>query len=102
MLWGSIDSYNTIKFYLGDDLVKSWNGTEIITKFSLGGSANNFEQVALLRFSFDGFDSVEFSSTGNSFEFALAPVPLPAAGLLLLTALGGMSVISRRRKKADA
>ena len=58
----------------------------------------------MLRFGgFDnGFDSVKFSSTGNSFEFALAPVPLPAAGLLLLTALGGMKVMSRRRKREDA
>ena len=104
MLWGSIDSYNTIEFFLDGSSLGSLTGTNIVSDFGLGGTSDNFEQVALLRFGgFEsGFDRVTFSSTGNSFEFALAPVPLPAAGLLLLTALGGMKVMSRRRKREDA
>ena len=32
----------------------------------------------------------------------ISPVPLPAAGLLLFGALGGLGVVARRRKSADA
>lgn len=32
----------------------------------------------------------------------IAPIPLPASGLLLLSALGGFGVVSRRRRKAAA
>ncbi|WP_050929937.1 VPLPA-CTERM sorting domain-containing protein [Aestuariivita boseongensis] len=35
-----------------------------------------------------------------SFSSTTVPVPLPAGGLLLLTALGGMAVVRRRRKDA--
>lgn len=35
-----------------------------------------------------------------AFEAAPAPVPLPAGGLLLLSALGGIAVLRRRRKSA--
>lgn len=37
------------------------------------------------------------STAGVSFDFDVSTVPLPAGGLLLLTALGGL-VVSRRRK----
>ena len=38
--------------------------------------------------------------TSGSFSFAASPVPLPAAGWMLLSALGGVAVIARRRKAA--
>ena len=41
--------------------------------------------------SFDGFDVDSVS---------VAPVPLPAAGLMLLAGLGGFGVMRRRQKKA--
>ena len=41
------------------------------------------------------------SSPGVTFDFDVAAVPLPAGGLLLLTALGGLGLV-RRRKAAAA
>jgi len=40
------------------------------------------------------------SLAGASFDLDVAAVPLPAGGLLLLTALGGMAAVRRRRKAA--
>lgn len=98
ILWGSIDSYNILSFDNGE----SFTGTDIINEFMLGGTAPRFEQVALVQFVFDTpFSEVNFFSDGaNAFEFAMAAVPLPAGGLLLLAALGGVGVASRRNKAA--
>jgi hypothetical protein len=38
--------------------------------------------------------------TSGSFSFAVAPVPLPAAGLMLVAALGGVGVAARRQRAA--
>lgn len=97
ILWGSIDSYNSIAFFSGTNQVASYTGDDIVALGGLGGTAANFEKVALLYFSnFDGgFDSVQFSSSSQAFEFAL--VPVPAAGFLLLGALGGLAALRRRK-----
>jgi len=103
MLWGSIDSYNEIEFFLGGASQFARNGDQIFGLTGLGGSASNYEAVAVVKFSEFEFDSVKFTSVGqNSFEFALAPVPLPAAGFLLFGALGGLAAMRRRKKAAAA
>lgn len=104
ILWGSIDSYNTIEFLdaAGASLA-SFTGADIVSQFGLGGSGPNFEQVALLRLSADiedAFTTVAFSSSQPSFEFGLAGlsvVPVPATVWLLLTAMFGLGFVSRRR-----
>lgn len=102
VLWGTIDLYNTIKFFSGGTEVFSYSGLDVGTLLGLSllPGTQTYDYVSLLNFADfgpDGFDSIEFISTGVAFEFALAPVPVPAAGLLLLTALGGVAVLRRRK-----
>ena len=120
-LWGSIDEYNSVQFFL-DDAVQlingktSFSGTDLMalivgTTNSAGETlasmppltgAGNFNHVALVEFSGfqNGFDTVTFKAENVAFEVAM--IPLPAAGWLLLTALGGLGVMARRRKQATA
>ena len=70
-------------------------------------------QSATTAFTFAGgpFDAVKFVHTGaaqgstggfdiDSVRVSLAPVPLPAAGMLLLGALGGLSFMRRKQNAA--
>lgn len=104
ILWGSIDSYNTLEFLdAGLNLVLSVTGTNIIGLFGLGGVPDNFEQVALLRFDFDQnelFRAIRFTSTQAAFEFALpraSDVPAPGAAWLLLGGMIALGAAVRRR-----
>lgn len=105
-LWGSIDTYNTLTFLDNGNPVFSITGTTLAETY-LGATGpnntrGNYELVALVRFNDfqQSFNQVKFESSGAAFEFAM--VPLPAAGWLLLTALGGLAVAGRRRKAAAA
>ena len=101
ILWGSVDVGNSITFWNGMD---SWTvtGTQVATAADaalLPNGQGNYEISALVNFSgFDnGFDRVQFGSKNIAMEFALAPIPLPAGGLLLLGALGGLAALRRRK-----
>lgn len=67
-------------------------------------SVNYDDTVSLLTFSAQPngvATQVSFSSTVLA-PAPVAPVPVPAAGLLLLTALGGAAAMRRRKKAATA
>jgi hypothetical protein len=100
LLWGSIDSYNTLEFLQGSTVRLSLSGATL--GGFLGGSPPNYEQVALLAFSFGAnelFNTVRFISTQAAFEFALPGVrSVPEPGTLALIALGLLVVPLLRRR----
>ena len=103
LLWGSIDDYNTLQFFQGSSQIFSMTGADVISRFNLGGSAPNFEKVALLSFAFTGnetFNSVRFISTQAAFEFALPVRSVPEPGTLGLIGVGliGFRLLRSRRR----
>ena len=95
-VWGSPDSYNSVEFLLGGIL------QDTLTVSNAGANlANPFATVSNIDGGM-GFDSIVFRSSQNAFEYGnlTAAVPLPAGGLLLAGAFGGLGAIRRRRKSA--
>lgn len=98
-LWGSVDTYNSIAFFLGA------NPTPVFTVTSANLTNPQFTTGAeFVTVSGLSFDRVVFSSSWNSLEFAAiqspAPIPLPAAGSLLLAAIGLLAAARRRATAA--
>jgi hypothetical protein len=116
MLWGSVDQFNKVTFKNNGTDVFAYTGTQLAalinSTFSVALTPNagqSYRVSALVTFAFSGadvFDEIEFRSElangndANAFEFALAPVPGPATGLLFLTALGCLGFARRARATA--
>lgn len=110
LYWGSLDTYNTIKFYDGASLVASFNGSQIATLGGLtaNGGQNSFASSRYVNFDFtsgDRFDRVVLKSGNNSFEldniYVSSPIPEPATWAMMLIGFAGLGyVASRRRARA--
>jgi hypothetical protein len=105
LLWGSIDTYNTLSFYDGATLVGSITGGQVapLPNGDQGPGGTRYVNVT----STLGFDRVVASSNGWAFEFdnvAFNIVPPPALGVpepgalaLLAAGLVGLGVARRRQ-----
>ncbi|WP_426529214.1 VCBS domain-containing protein [Bradyrhizobium sp. McL0615] len=68
LYWGSLDSYNTIKFYDGTTLVASYTGNDILPLFPTGNQGS-FASNGYVEFTgLHPFTKVELGSSGNAFE----------------------------------
>jgi len=95
-LWGSPDTYNTVTLFNGSDSFAVVLANLLLPNAPAVGSGATF--VTISGFS---FDRVEFATNLPAFELSnIAAVPLPAGGLLLIGALGGLAALRRRKALA--
>ncbi|MDZ8093794.1 MULTISPECIES: PEP-CTERM sorting domain-containing protein [unclassified Nostoc] len=105
---GSLDDYNFVDIYKGDQLLKTFSGADVPTAIANGSwtssQANMF--INLVADTGETFDRVVMRSNGVAFEtdnhaYRLASVPEPNAilGVLAIGACGMMSVFKRSQKK---
>ena len=105
-VWGSIDKFNSLTFYLGGLQVDTFQFTTLASAQAVGfvggrSMGRDSMTARIINIGAGGtFDRVVFRSTEDAFEFAnltAAQVPVPAGGLLLMGALGGLAFVRRRR-----
>ena len=101
---GSPDDFNQIVFHYAG------GGSDTLTGLQLAGGAFNGDQLVGRRMTYDfggqKVTSVEFTSSGNSFEFdniaTTSAVPEPATWAMMITGFGMAGAAMRRRRQTAA
>lgn len=108
LFWGSIDTYNTISFLMGNTVVGSYSGSQIVSATAAALAANGGQRQwssnRYINFDFGTakFDKVVMKSTNMAFEsdnHAFRKILVPEPATLLLMALGLFSLVFVRSVK---
>jgi PEP-CTERM motif-containing protein len=105
LYWGSIDDYNTLKFYSGNDLIRTITGTDVIASGATLGDQVSAGSNRYVNFFFHDltFDKVVFSTTQYAFEsdnhaYGRTSLPEPGTSALMGIGLAAMGLFTRRRR----
>jgi hypothetical protein len=106
ILWGSIDTYNTLEFIDSvGNVIADFTGTEIVAPAN--GDQSNPATNRVVQFNFGGGDEslvagIRLTSPQNAFELdniAVNPVPEPATWAMMLLGFGAVGFAMRRRRR---
>lgn len=118
LYWGSVDTYNTVDFYLGGSLIAGghYTGADILPLLA-DGSQDDFNSARYVVFSALTFDKVILGSSGPciapgkcnfpnptaAFEIdniaTVSAVPEPATWIMMLLGFAGIGFAAYRRTK---
>ena len=100
--WGSVDTYNTITFYFGSNVVASFTGSDITSPNAANGNQPAPSTNLYVNFlDLPNFNKFVMTSTQYAFEadnIAVGKVPEPTSLLLLGFGLLGVAGIRRKFK----
>jgi PEP-CTERM motif len=102
LLWGSVDSYNTLSLYNGSTLVGTVTGTDVTS--SANGNQGELGTFYVNITSTDSFNTIVATSTQNAFEFDnvafnTSAVPEPSSIMLGLIGMMGAATYTQMRRK---
>ena len=98
--WGSPDDYNTLTIRDSNDVAYVFTAGSL--NFAVRNGDQSFSQyVEFVASAGTTISSVTFASTTDAFEttqFTISPIPEPETYALMLTGLGALGYIGRRRR----